>query len=99
LQDEQEYKLQEINKMNDCLLKLKKENQIIIERLKSINNNNEDMSRKCNNLALENKKLEEEIVYTQNKIDSHENWEICGQIKEIESQLITAKNKYHDNLK
>lgn len=85
--------------MNDCLLKLKKENQIIIERLKSINDNIDEMSRKCNNVGVENRKLEEDIVDAQNNIENHESWEICGQIKEIESKLSTAKNKYNDNLK
>lgn len=93
MHDEQEYKLKEINKMNDCLLKLRKENQIVIDRLKSISKNNEDMNVKCKEREDEKTKIEAEIVNVQNELDNNESWEICGQIREIESKLSNVKHE------
>lgn len=85
--------------MNDCLLKLKKENQVIIDRLTIINQNNDEMDTKCAHVTTENAKIQADIGSVQIDIDNQSSWDICRQIKEVEDKLSNVKHKYNDNLK
>jgi len=79
--------------MQDCLLKLKSENQLIIDRLSHLKENNDKNDKKYKELLVENLEIQDNIENVKLDIKNMNNWEICQKISDSKNKLTSVTKK------